>query len=84
MKGSRLFPLLALCFAMAQTFQCKAQEKDYTIENCVNQFSMDKTEKTKSGYRYWFADKSIIDGRTIKLSVVAPNVDYGISNAGDY
>ena len=83
MKGSRLFPLLALCFAMAQTFQCKAQEKDYTIENCMNQFSMDKTEKTKSGYRYWFADKSIIDGRTIKLSAVVPNVDHGISNAGE-
>jgi len=34
---------------------------------------MDKAEKTESGYRYWFADKEFIDGRTLKLSVVAPN-----------
>jgi hypothetical protein len=79
MKGSRLFSFLTLCFAMVQTFPCEAQEKKYTIENCVNQFTMDKSEKTKSGYRYWFADKSFIDGRTLKLSAVY----HGISNAGE-
>jgi quercetin dioxygenase-like cupin family protein len=45
----------------------------YTIDNCVNSFSMDKAEKTKSGYLYWFADKNFLDGRTIKLSVVRPH-----------
>jgi mannose-6-phosphate isomerase-like protein (cupin superfamily) len=45
----------------------------YTLENCVNTFSMDKAEKTKSGYLYWFADKNFLDGRTIKLSVVRPH-----------
>jgi mannose-6-phosphate isomerase-like protein (cupin superfamily) len=25
------------------------------------------------GYQYWFADKNYLDGRTIKLSVVAPH-----------
>ena len=58
-----------------------AQEKDsykfdstnYSIENCVNEFSMDRIEKTKVGYQYWCADKNFLDGRTIKLSVVAPH-----------
>ena len=44
----------------------------YNIDNCVNTFSLDKAEKTKSGYLYWFADKNFLDGRTIKLSVVRP------------
>jgi len=47
--------------------------KLYTIENCVNQFSVDKTVETSVGYQYWFADKDFIDGRTLKMSVVAPN-----------
>ncbi len=46
---------------------------NYTLDNCVNTFSMDKAEKTKSGYLYWFADKNFLDGRTIKLSVVRPH-----------
>ena len=50
----------------------KKEPAKYSIANCVNEFSMDKTEKTKVGYQYWFADKDFIDGRTLKLSVVAP------------
>lgn len=49
------------------------QEKQFTIENCVNEFAMEKAAKTNSGYRYWFADKDFIDGRTLKMSVVSPN-----------
>lgn len=48
-------------------------KKNFTIENCVNEFSIEKADETKSGYRYWFADKDFIDGRTLKLSVVKPN-----------
>ncbi len=48
-------------------------DKLFTIENCVNEYSLDKANKTKSGYRYWFAGKDFIDGRTLKLSVVSPN-----------
>jgi quercetin dioxygenase-like cupin family protein len=44
----------------------------YTIENCVNTFAMEKTEKTKVGYQYWFADKDFADGKTLKMSVVGP------------
>ena len=51
----------------------KLSEKRFTIENCVNQFAIDKADKTKSGYRYWFADKDFIDGRTLKMSFVDPN-----------
>lgn len=47
-------------------------QKTYDIENSVNEFDMKKTEKTDAGYQYWFADKNFIDGRTLKLSVVAP------------
>ena len=45
----------------------------YTMDNCINTFSVDKAEKTNSGYLFWFVDKNFLDGRTIKLSVVRPN-----------
>lgn len=45
----------------------------FTIENCVNQFSFEDTIKTKAGYQYWFANKSFLNGRTIKMSVVKPH-----------
>lgn len=48
-------------------------QQQYTIENCVNQFSKDKTVPTNAGYQYWFADKKFLDdSRTLKLSVVEP------------
>jgi Mannose-6-phosphate isomerase len=49
----------------------------FNIENCVNEFSPDKTdkiEKTKAGFQYWFANKDFLDGRTLKMSVVAPGM----------
>ncbi|MEW5799921.1 MAG: cupin domain-containing protein [Bacteroidota bacterium] len=49
-----------------------SQTKKYTIDNCVNEFTTAKIESTKAGYQYWFADKSFLDGRTLKLSVVRP------------
>ena len=48
-------------------------EKQYTIENCVTEFSIDKAIKTKAGYQFWFVDPDFLDGRTLKMSVVAPN-----------
>ena len=65
----KIFSIVMLCFTMQIT---TAQEKTYTIEECVNTFSEDKTVPTKVGYQYWFADKDFLDGRTIKMSVVAP------------
>ncbi len=48
-------------------------EKQFTIENCVTEFSMDNVKNTKVGYQFWFADSDFIDGRTLKMSVVAPH-----------
>jgi mannose-6-phosphate isomerase-like protein (cupin superfamily) len=70
-----LFLVLIFCIEIKlkekETYQFDST--NYSIENCVNEFSMDGIEKTKVGYQYWFADKNFRDGRTIKLSVVAPN-----------
>lgn len=49
-----------------------SQKKEWTVTNCVNQFNMKDTIQTKAGYQYWFADKDFINGRTLKLSAVAP------------
>ena len=49
------------------------QNKQWTIEECVNVFNMEDTVGTNVGYQYWFFDKDFIDGRTIKMSVVAPH-----------
>ena len=46
--------------------------KKYSMDNCVNTLDMDKVDSIQTGYRYWFADKDFVDGRTIKLSVVGP------------
>lgn len=73
--------LITLVVCMTINFNLKAQEnvgikndslQKYTIENCVNKLTMDGTIKTEVGYQYWFADKDFLDGRTLKLSVVAP------------
>ena len=53
--------------------QNETGEKKYSIENCVNIFDSTKTQKTDAGFQYWFADKNFIDGRTLKMSVVAPH-----------
>lgn len=60
---------LSLISAIAAT----TVKKKYTIENSVNEFNMEGTKKTRVGYQYWFADKDFVDGRTLKLSVVAPH-----------
>ena len=48
-------------------------EKKFTIENCVNEFNRAGAVDTKAGYQYWFVDKDFLDGRTLKMSVVAPH-----------
>jgi len=45
----------------------------FTLGNCVNQFDSTKSVDTKVGYQYWFVDKEFLDGRTLKMSVVAPH-----------
>lgn len=73
---SRTFLFIALSFFFTLNVygqEVSEKKKEFTIENCVNTFSMDKTIKTGVGYQYWFTDKEFIDGRTLKMSVVAPH-----------
>lgn len=51
----------------------KNQDRKWTIDNCVNKFNWEDTVQTKVGYQYWFFDKDFLDGKTIKMSVVAPH-----------
>ncbi|MCX6170987.1 MAG: cupin domain-containing protein [Ignavibacteriales bacterium] len=77
-----LIPLLFIsfsCITLAQSDPGGKKNADslsskFNIENCVNEFSMEKTVKTDAGYQYWFIDKNFIDGRTLKMSVVAPHM----------
>jgi quercetin dioxygenase-like cupin family protein len=81
MKNTKTSLILSSCllfslFGASLKAQVKDEpktEKKYTIDNCVTEFSMDKTVKTQVGYQFWFADPNFIDGRTLKMSVVAPH-----------
>jgi quercetin dioxygenase-like cupin family protein len=66
--------ILARSFAQSKTAGAgNADTTKYTIENCINKFSNERIEKTKVGYQYWFADPNFADGKTLKMSVVAPH-----------
>ncbi len=66
-----IFFLLIAGFANGQTQT--AGEKKYTLDNCITTFSMDKIKKTDAGFQFWFIDKNFLDGRTLKMSAVAPH-----------
>jgi hypothetical protein len=73
---SILFLLLFLLPHSPQSHQQNQEnqkERKFTIENCVNEFSLANAESTKVGYQYWFVDKDFLDGRTLKMSVVKPH-----------
>tara|TARA_R110002096_G_scaffold231963_1_gene421835 strand:- start:1931 stop:2371 length:441 start_codon:yes stop_codon:yes gene_type:complete len=67
-----LFLLVTCAYAQERKEINKDSINKFTIENCVNQFNSENTIPTKVGYQYWFADKDFLDGRTLKMSVVAP------------
>ena len=70
-----LIPILVLVAAAQQKGPAptKSDSTRWTIENCANQFSNDKIEKTEAGYQYWFVNKDLADGKTLKMSVVKPH-----------
>jgi len=73
-----IFVSLTFCILVSfQTLNAQENIRDsirkFTLENCVNQFSLADTVNTNVGYQYWFVDKDFLDGRTLKMSVVAPN-----------
>ncbi len=49
-----------------------AQSARSPIDTCINTFDVAAVEPMKAGYQYWLADRDYLDGRTLKLSVVAP------------
>nr|WP_294923330.1 cupin domain-containing protein [uncultured Flavobacterium sp.] len=70
---------IAIVTLITQSFQAQEAKKEttssdqkYTIENCVNNFELDKATKTKVGYQYWFADKNFTQENTLKMSIVEP------------
>jgi quercetin dioxygenase-like cupin family protein len=71
--------LLLSFFLSTFLVEIKAQSEDstsekvFTIQNCVNEFNRAGAVDTKAGYQYWFVDKEFLDGRTLKMSVVAPH-----------
>jgi quercetin dioxygenase-like cupin family protein len=44
-----------------------------TLKACVNVLDTTRAERTAVGYQYWFVGKDFLDGRTLKMSVVAPH-----------
>ena len=70
-----IISLMEIQLAMGQdkTEDANLSGKKFTIENCVSEYSVDQSDETKSGHRFWFVDKNFIDGRTLKLSAVKPN-----------
>jgi quercetin dioxygenase-like cupin family protein len=71
--------LLLVAFVVSvvgQTKHSASQKVDtakYSINTCVNQFSKNKIVNTDAGYQYWFVDKDLAEGKTLKLSVVKPH-----------
>ena len=65
--------MLICCLSVMYSQDKEYASKEFTLENCVNQFDSTKIEKTDAGYQYWFVDKNFLDGRTLKMSVVAPH-----------
>ncbi|MFA6541946.1 MAG: cupin domain-containing protein [Bacteroidota bacterium] len=65
--------LFLLGFFTSILFAQSPEGKTFTIDQCVNIFDSAKVESTKAGYQYWFAGKNFLDGRTLKMSVVAPH-----------
>ncbi|MGL1959392.1 MAG: cupin domain-containing protein [Colwellia sp.] len=73
-QGQILVVLLSFSFmSMVQAEQQSETAKKYSIDQAVNSFDASKTNKTKVGYQYWFADKNFANGKTLKMSVVAPH-----------
>jgi quercetin dioxygenase-like cupin family protein len=69
---NRLISIVLLVCGFGVGFGQSSEPKSFDIDNCVNTLTPAKVESTKVGYQYWFVGKDFLDGRTLKLSVVAP------------
>jgi quercetin dioxygenase-like cupin family protein len=67
--------MVAASYSSSQAIIPKSAKSDsaiFTIANCVNEYSLNNVEKTAVGYQYWFVNKDLADGKTLKMSVVGP------------
>ncbi len=53
---------------------CAQTSNQYLIRECVNTFDPALIESTSAGYQYWFVDRKLAGGKTVKLSVVRPHL----------
>ncbi|MEG2100730.1 MAG: cupin domain-containing protein [Flavobacterium sp.] len=76
MKLTTIIKTTITILIFQQTFSQEIKKEtappQYTIENCVNHFDINKATKTKVGYQYWFADKNFTEENTLKMSIVEP------------
>ena len=76
MKLTTIIKTTIAILIFQQTFSQETKKEtappQYTIENCVNHFDINKATKTKVGYQYWFADKNFTQENTLKMSIVEP------------
>ncbi|WP_241687453.1 cupin domain-containing protein [Flavobacterium sp. YO64] len=76
MKLTTIIKTTIAILIFQQTFSQETKKEiappEYTIENCVNHFDINKATKTKVGYQYWFADKNFTQENTLKMSIVEP------------
>ncbi len=69
-----LFFFIPFSYAKPLNASDKPDTARFSIKNCGREFNADSVEKTKAGYQFWFVDKNFLDGRTVKMSVVAPGM----------
>lgn len=76
MKTLTILKTTIVVLFFQQTFSQEIKKEtaspQYTIENCVNHFDINKATKTKVGYQYWFANKDFTQESTLKMSIVEP------------
>ena len=58
---------------LAQAADMEVSTAIDSLAGIMNQFNLENIIPTKVGYQYWFADKDFLEGRTLKMSVVAPH-----------
>ena len=68
--------LLAILALTSVTLFAQSEKKSdgdkFTIKNTVSTFNLEEVDSTEVGYQFWFVDKTYLDGRTLKMSVVEP------------
>jgi len=70
---SLLIALTGFSYAQDTTGTGRHSPSQFTLKECVNEFTASRAESTPAGYQYWFVGKDFLDGRTLKMSVVKPH-----------